>query len=81
MTVVISDDLLQAAQISEADLKLEIAILLYQQKRLSIGKARELAGMHLLAFQQALAQRGICLNYDIGDLQHDVQTLKELGDL
>jgi predicted HTH domain antitoxin len=32
MSVLISDDILQAAQISETELKREIAILLFQKK-------------------------------------------------
>ncbi len=35
MSVVISDDILKAARMSEDELKREIAILLYQQKKLS----------------------------------------------
>ncbi|WP_084555352.1 UPF0175 family protein [[Phormidium ambiguum] IAM M-71] len=50
MTLTIPDEILTAAKITEEELKLEIAILLYQQKKLSIGKARHLAGMHLQRF-------------------------------
>ncbi|XWK87265.1 MAG: UPF0175 family protein [Phormidium sp.] len=71
----------QAAKITEEELKLEIAILLYQQKKLSIGKARHLAGMHLIEFQKELSRREICINYDVEDLQADIGTLKELGSL
>ena len=40
MSAVISDDILKAARTLEDELKREIAILLYQQKKLSTGKAR-----------------------------------------
>jgi len=79
MILTIPDDILTAAKISENELKLEIAILLYQQKKLSIGKARRLAGMHLIEFQKELSRREICINYDVEDLQVDIETLKELG--
>ncbi|MFB2876473.1 MULTISPECIES: UPF0175 family protein [Floridanema] len=79
MTLTIPDDILTAAKITEEELKLEIAILLYQQKKLSIGKARHLAGMHLIEFQKELSRREICINYDVEDLQADIETLKELG--
>lgn len=59
MSVVISDDILQAAQISEAELKREIAILLFQQKKLGLSKAQELAGTSLVEFQRELVSRGI----------------------
>ncbi|UBF24528.1 UPF0175 family protein [Kovacikia minuta CCNUW1] len=81
MGVVIPDDILQAARMTEADLKREIAIMLYQQKKLSSGKARRLAGKSLIGFQQELASRGICVNYDVEDFEAEVANLKKLGDL
>lgn len=81
MNLVIPDDILQAAGMSEAELKLELAILLFQKYKISIGKARHLAGMHLIEFQRELAKRGICLHYDVEDFQADLETLRKLGDL
>lgn len=81
MSVVIPDDILTAAGMSEAELKLEIAIMLYRQRKISAGKARRLAGMNLIEFQQELASRGICVNYDVEDFQADLKTLRKLGDL
>jgi predicted HTH domain antitoxin len=81
MSVVIPDDILQAAKMTEAELKREIAIMLYQQKKISIGKARRLAEMSLIEFQREIARRGICVNYDVEDFQADLKTLQELGDL
>ncbi|MBD2771801.1 UPF0175 family protein [Iningainema tapete] len=81
MSVLIPDDILQSAKISEEELKLEIAILLYQQRKLSTGKARRFAGMNLIEFQGELAKRGICINYDVEDFQADLETLRKLGDL
>lgn len=45
MIVVIPDDVLTSARMSEAELKLEIAIMLFEQNKISIGKARRLAGV------------------------------------
>lgn len=81
MSVVIPDDILTAAKMSEDEFKLEIAIMLYQQRKLSSGKARRLAGMNLIEFQKELARRGICINYDVEDFQADLETLRKLGDL
>ncbi|GET44673.1 UPF0175 family protein [Microseira wollei] len=81
MIVVIGDDILTAAKMSEAELKLEIAILLYQKSKIGTGTARRLAGMNLIEFQKELASRGICVNYDVEDFQNDLETLKRLGDL
>ena len=78
MNITIPDEILESAQISTDDIKVELAILLYQQKRISIGQAHHLAGMHLIQFQKEMASRGICINYDFED---DIRTLKELGEL
>ena len=55
------------------------SISLYAQRRLGIGKARELAGMSLWTFRQLLAFRKIPPHYDEAELQEDLATLKELG--
>lgn len=76
MSVIISDDILQAAQISESELKREIAILLFQQKKLNLGKARELSGLALIEFQQELADRGIDVYNDVAGFEAEVENLK-----
>jgi predicted HTH domain antitoxin len=77
----VPQDVLESARLSVADLKTELAVALYAQQRLSIGKARELAGMSLWEFRQMLASRRIAPHYDEGDLAEDVKTLRELGRL
>lgn len=74
----VSQDILDSARLSVPDLKVEIAITLYAQQRLSIGKARELAAMPLWTFRQRLAARGIFPHYDVDDLNDDVATLRQL---
>ncbi|HEY9852692.1 MAG TPA: UPF0175 family protein [Leptolyngbyaceae cyanobacterium] len=81
MSVIIPDHILTAANLSEAELKLEIAILLYQKSKISTGTARRLAGMNLIEFRKELARRDICIHYDVEDLQTDIKTLQELGQL
>ena len=55
----IPQDILDSARIKLSDLKVELALLLYSQYRLSIGKARELANMSLWEFRQLLGTRKI----------------------
>jgi Uncharacterised protein family (UPF0175) len=59
MSVLISDDILQSAQISEMELKREVAILLFRQEKLGLNKARELADMPMAEFQQELTKWGL----------------------
>ena len=74
-------DVLDSARLTIPELKVEMAVYLYSQGRLSIGKARELAGMALWEFRQLLASRRIPPHYDVEDLDEDVATLRELGRL
>lgn len=46
-TLRIPQDILDSARLTPEDLMVEIAVHLYEEGRLSIGKARELAGMSL----------------------------------
>ena len=77
----VSQDILDSARLTIHELRIELAVSLYAQGRLSIGKARELAEMSLWQFRQLLAFRRISPHYDEKDLQEDVTTLRELGRL
>ena len=80
-TLEIPQEVLDSARLTGADAQLELALTLYAQGRLSIGKARELAGMSLWEFRQVLASRRIPPHYDVDDLREDVSRLRELGQL
>jgi predicted HTH domain antitoxin len=72
---------LHATRMTPQELKRELALSLFQQGKLSFGKAREMADMTVWAFQQFLGSRGIAVHYDIAEYEEDVATLKELGRL
>ena len=77
----IPQDILDSSRLTLSELKVEIAIYLYAQRRLSIGKARELADMSLWEFRQLLATRRISPHYDEVDLDEDLATLHDMGRL
>ena len=79
MNITLPDDLLPAANMSEADLMREIALMLFQQERITLGRASILCGMNQIEFQQLLSSRGICIHYDIADYETDLQSLKARG--
>jgi predicted HTH domain antitoxin len=79
MSVVIPDDILQATKMTEDELKLEIAIMLYKQQKISSGKVRAWTGLTVVEFQHQLARRGLYINYDVEDFQSDVKTLQSMG--
>ena len=75
----VPQDILDSARLTISELQVEMAVYLYAQGRLSIGKARELAGMSLWEFRQLLASRRISPHYDASDLDEDIATLREMG--
>ncbi len=81
MSLVIPDEILQASGMSEAELLQEIVLVLFEQKKISIGKASGLLGMNLIQFQHLIASRNVNIHYDVEDFKADVATLKKLGRL
>jgi len=74
----IQQDILDTARLTINELKVEMAVYLYAQGRLSIGKARELAEMTLWEFRQLLASRRIPPHYNVKELDEDIATLREM---
>ncbi|PIZ45212.1 MAG: hypothetical protein COY42_12630, partial [Armatimonadetes bacterium CG_4_10_14_0_8_um_filter_66_14] len=58
-TLEIPQDIRDSARVSLGDLRTELTVFPYGQGRLSVGKARELAGMALWQFRQLLGSRQI----------------------
>lgn len=81
MSVTISDEVLQAARMSEDELREELAILLFQRERFTLAQAARFAGLDRLRFQHLLASRGIAIHYDVDEFEADLATLREVGRL
>jgi len=75
MSLVISEDLVRASGFSENELFLEIVLMLFRQDKISLGKASELVGLHRMEFQKLLADRGVCVHYDVAEFQDDLNAL------
>ncbi|MBF2090742.1 MAG: UPF0175 family protein [Synechococcales cyanobacterium K44_A2020_017] len=82
MSVIISDEILQASQLTASEFRQEIALHLFQTGRLTLGYASKLAEMPVNAFRQLLKQRHIPLYvYDVEDFELDLRNLQTLGRL
>lgn len=81
MSVVIPDEILYTTRMTAAELMQEVALLLYQKEKLTLGQASRLAGMSQLQFQFLLASRQIPIHYDVAEFEADLQTLREMGRL
>lgn len=77
LTFEVSRSLLETNNLNKADVKLEVAIVLFQKKLYSLGKASEYAGLHASQFQKELASRQIPLHYDVEDYRHDINLLDQ----
>lgn len=78
MSIIISDEILHATHMSEAEFLQEVAVMLYEKGKLSMGKASKLAGMGRIQFQLLLASRQIPVNYGVEDFEQDIETLRRL---
>ncbi len=76
--VLIEDSILEAANMSEQELKVELAVLLYAQNRLSFGQARKLAGMSYFDFEKLLFDREIPAHYDVDEFKEDLKTIEKM---
>ncbi|NJL40882.1 MAG: UPF0175 family protein [Leptolyngbyaceae cyanobacterium SM1_4_3] len=54
-------------------------IALFQQNRITLGTASQLANLHQIEFQRLIASRGICIHYDVEDLEQDLSSLRQNG--
>jgi len=81
IAIEIPREVIHATRMTPQELRRELAIYLFQQGKLSFGKARETAGMTAWTFQQLLGSRGIPVHYDLEDYEEDLATLKEFGRL
>lgn len=79
MSLVIPDVVLSASGLNEKELFVEVILLLFQQEKLSLGKAAELLDMSQVRFQRLLSERNICVHYDVAEFREDIEQLKVQG--
>ncbi|WP_446380193.1 UPF0175 family protein [Coleofasciculus sp. E2-BRE-01] len=71
--------MVKASGFSEQELIIELVLLLFQQEKISLGKAAELLNISQVRFQKILSDRGINIHYDVEELQEDIQYLTAKG--
>jgi predicted HTH domain antitoxin len=79
MPVALPDELLRSTGLTESELKIELALKLFQQERLTLGQAALLAELPQLDLQRLLASRRIPLHYDQEAMEQDLQRAKSLS--
>ncbi|CAO5035260.1 UPF0175 family protein [Microcystis aeruginosa] len=81
MSIDISDEILSATPMTEAEMRQEIAVMLFQKEKLTLAQGSRFAGMNRIAFQHLLASRQIPVQYDVEDFEQDIKNLREMGRL
>jgi predicted HTH domain antitoxin len=76
--LIIPGSMLEDLKLSASDLRLELAVYLYDKERLSFAQSKKLAGLSQIAFQKALSKRGVAIKYGISDFEKDLETLTRL---
>ncbi|WP_256957758.1 UPF0175 family protein [Thermococcus litoralis] len=78
--VPVPQDLARILRISEKELpktvRIYLAIELYREGVISLGKAAEIAGVSKWEMMEILASKGVSIQYDEEDLREDVETLE-----
>jgi len=74
----VPDPILQQAGVSPSEILLKLAILLFQEDRISLGQASKLANMHMVQFQKELAKRNIPIHYGQEDYLNDKRIVENL---
>lgn len=77
MHIEIPDDL----GVTEEPARLDFAVGLYASHSASIAQAARLAGRSRVDFHRIVAERGIPVAYDSGDIEDDMAALRRLGQL
>lgn len=78
MTIELPDQLGNLSLTPEQAL-IDLAVGLYTRREVSLGRAAKVAGMPYVAFMHELGRRGVCLNYTLEDVEHDMRMADKLA--
>ena len=81
MSFVVPEEILTATRMTEAEMRQEIAVMLFQKEKLTLAQASRFAGIDRIAFQHLLASRHIPVHYGVEDFEQDIKNLREMGRL
>ena len=76
MVLTIPDDILTMSKLTEKDIRIQFALMLFGKNLVSFGQARKLSGLDVISFQQTLGKHNIPMHYDKEDFEQDLLNLK-----
>ncbi len=78
MNIHIDEEALGKLNLSESQLKFDLALGLFVDGRVSLGRAARIAGKDTIEFQRELGSRHIPLHYGITEFRQDLETIRRL---
>jgi predicted HTH domain antitoxin len=78
MEIRVPDELVRGIDMLREQWLLDLAIGLFVDQRVTLGKGAEIAGISKPAFLDALGRLQIPVNYDGADLESDLRTIANL---
>ena len=82
ISVKVPRDLVRILKVKDEEVpklvRLYLAIELYRERKVSLGKAAEIAGVSKWEMMEILASKNIPIHYDVEDLEKDIKTLEEI---
>ena len=79
MTLEISEEIVSTSHLTLEEVRLGLAIWLFQEKQVSLGKCAQVAGLHKVLFQKELAKRKIPVHYTEEDFERDLKSAKRIA--
>lgn len=82
LSVRVPRDLVRILKVKDEEVpklvRLYLAIELYREGKVSLGKAAEIAGVTKWEMMEILASKDVPIQYDAKDLERDIKTLEEI---
>jgi predicted HTH domain antitoxin len=76
--LLIENQIFEWTNLSENQLLEDIAIMLYQKKKLTFGQAAQMVKLNYAEFQFLLGRNQIPTNYDVSELMEDLEIIKNM---
>lgn len=78
MNITIDDEVLRGVELSPDQARLELAVGLFSDAKVTLGRGAEIAGRSQAEFMRELGRRKIAMHYDLEDFEEDLRTLEQL---
>jgi predicted HTH domain antitoxin len=79
MTIELPEKEMGHLRLTSEQARVDLAVGLYTRQQVSLGRAARIAGVAYADFMHELGKRGLCINYSLEDMEHDMRMVDELA--